>query len=296
MAGEPFSVEFFKGKFHYLKIVTVVNIILGMLILVSLVFLARSIATDFHKKNVNPVSSIALKTIRPVNESFQEYATLLRENPFRVSAVSEKGAPAGGDESALSDLKLMGTIAGRSRRGYAVFVGKDGKQAMFKTGESLSGAGKLTAVEKYQVSISRNGKLIKIPLVGLVAPDEIDSRKGGGASGPVRPLGAGGYIIDQKAIQGALDNPAQIMMDAKLIPNMTQKDKQEGFVLHEVRKGGIYDNLGMRNGDVLLQINGSIISNPENLLQAYTALRGMDMVQLDILRNKNRMVMNYHIR
>ena len=287
--------EFFNGKIHYLKIVTVVNITLGMLILVSLGFFARSIVTPFHKKNVIPVSSFALGAIRPVNESFQEYKILLRKNPFGVSAVSAKDASAEADEALLSGLKLMGTIAGPTRRGHAVFVGEDGKQAMFKTGESVFGAGELTAVGEYQVSIRRNGKLIKIPLVDMVAPGETDSLKGGTASGPVQSLGKGEYIIDQKAIQYALDNPAQIMMDAKLIPNMT-KDKQEGFVLREVRKSGIYDNLGMQNGDVLLRINDFSISDPENALQAFMALRGMDKIQLDIIRDKNRMVMNYQIR
>lgn len=287
--------EFFNRKNHYLKIVTVVNIIIAMLIPVSLVFLAGSIVADFRLKNVNPVSPIALKAIRPVNERFQEYETLLRKNPFGVSAVSAKDAAAEADEAVLSDLKLMGTIAGRTRRGYAVFVGKDGKQSLFKTDESVFGAGELAAVEEYQVSIRRNGKLIKIPLIDMVAPDAMDSLKGGEASGPVRLIRKGEYIIDQKTIQYALDNPMQSMMDAKLIPNM-MKDTQEGFVLREVRKGGIYDNLGMQNGDILLQINGFSISNPENVLQAFTALRGMEKIQLDMIRDKNRMVMNYQIR
>lgn len=291
--------EFFNGKTHYLKIVTVVNIIMGMLILVSLGFFAGSIVTPFHKnkKNVIPVSSFARgqRTIRPVNESFQEYETLLRKNPFGIPAVSAKDASAEAGEALLSGLKLMGTIAGPARRGYAVFVGEDGNQSMFKTDESVFGAGELTAVGEYHVSIRRNGKLIKIPMVDMVAPGEMDSMKGGVASGPVQSLGKGEYIIDQKALQYALDNPTQIMMDAKLIPNMT-KDKQEGFVLREVRKSGIYDNLGMQNGDVVLRINDFSISDPENTLQAFMALRGMDKMQLDIIRDKNRMVMNYQIR
>ena len=293
--GEPFSMAFFNGKIHYLKIVTGMNLILGMLILVCLGFFARSIVTAAHEKNVKPVSSFVQRAIRPVNESFQEYETLLRTNPFGVSAVSAQGVSAEADEAVLSDLKLIGTIAGRTRRGYAVFVGKDGKQVLFKTGESVFGAGELTAVKSYQVSIRRNGKLIKIYLVDVVAPDEINSLKGGGVSGPVRSLGKREYSIDRKAIQYALDHPTQIMMDAKFIPNMT-KDKQEGFVLREVRKSGIYDNMGMQNGDVVLRINGFILSNPENVLQAFTALRGMDKIQLDIIRDKNRMVMNYQIR
>lgn len=285
--------EFFNGKNDQLKIVTAVNILLGISILVSLGYFAGGIVTAVQKKNVIPVSSFAQKPIRLVNESIQEAETLLLKNPFGVSAVAAKDAAA--VEAVLSDLKLTGTIAGRTQRGYAVFVGKDGKQAIFKTDESVFGAGILTAVEEYQVSISRNGKLIKIPMVNTVVPGEMDSLKGGTPSGLVRSFGKGEYAIDQKAIQHALDNPTQIMSDAKLVPNMTN-DKQEGFILLEIRKNGIYDNLGMQNGDVLLRINDFSISNPENALQAFTALRGMDKIQLDIIRDRNRMVMNYQIR
>ncbi len=287
--------ELLSGKTPYLKIVTGVNIVLGALILANLVLFSRSIVTAVHQKNVTPASSFAQRATKPASEGFREYETLLRKNPFGLSAVSAKGSPAEAGEAVLSDIKLIGTIAGHTRRGYAVFVGKDGKQSLFKTGESVFGAGELTAVEKYQVSIRRNGKLIKIPLVDMVAPAAMTSLKGGEASGPVRSLGNGEYVIDQKAIQYALDNPRQIMMDAKLIPNM-REDKQEGFVLREVRRSGIYDNLGMKNGDVLLRINSLSISNPENGLQALMALRGTDKIKLDIIRDKNRMVMNYQIR
>lgn len=287
--------KFFNGKIRSVKTVTALNTILGMLILVSLGFFARSIVTALPAKNVKPAPPFAGRATGPATGSLREYETLLRKNPFGVSAVSAKDASAEADEAVLSDIKLLGTIAGRTRRGYAVFVGKDGKQSLVKTGESVFGAGELIAVEEYQVSIRKNGRLIKIPLIDMVAPGEMDSLKGGGTSGPVRSVGKGEYIIDQKAIQYALDNPTQIMTDAKLVPNMA-KDKQEGFVLREVRKGGIYDNLGMQNGDVLLRINSFSISNPENALQAFTALRGMEKIQLDIIRDKNRMVMNYQIR
>jgi len=287
--------ELFNGKIQYLKIVTAMNIIMGMLVLASLVFFTRSIITAVHNKDVKPVSSFTQKAIKPVTESFQEYETLLRNNPFGISAMPTKDAYAETDEAALSDIKLLGTIAGQTRRGYAVFVGKDGKQSLIKTGESVFGTGELTAVEKYQVSLRRNGRLIKLYLIDMVAPGEINSLKKEASSGPVQALGFGEYIIDQKAIQYALDNPTQIMMDAKLIPNMTN-DKQEGFILSDVRKNGIYDNLGMQNGDTLLRINSFSISNPENALQAFTALRGMEKIQLDIIRDKSRMVMNYQIR
>jgi len=283
-------------KHHYFKMVIAVNITIGLLLLASLVFFARDIITVVQKKNVKSFSNAPIESRKHENKSIQEYEAILQNNPFGIPAGSLKHNSPGMDQTALAGIKLIGTISGSAEHGYAVFVGKDGKQSMFKTGESVFGAGQLKRVEKYSAFIENSGKLIKITMVDIVAPGEMEALKGTAAlSGSVRSLGNGEYIIDQRAIQFAVDNPAQIMTDAKLIPNMI-RDKQEGFILREVKKNGIYDSLGMKNGDILLRINNFNISNPENTLQALAALKGMDRVQLDIMRDGNRMTMNYQIR
>lgn len=290
------GMEVINIKHHYLKIVTVVNITIGLILLASLVFFARNIITVVQKKDMIPLSTAQVESRKHENRSIQEYEGIFQNNPFGILAGSLKHNSPGMDQTALSGIKLVGTISGSAKHGYAVFVGRDGKQSMFKTGESVFGAGELKTVEKYRVSIENGGKLIKIPMVDIMAPGEMEALKGAGASlGSVRSLGKGEYILDQRAVRFAVDNPTQIMTDAKLIPNMI-RDKQEGFILREVRKNGIYDSLGMQNGDILLRINNFNISNPENTLQAVTALKGMDRVQLDIIRDGSRMTMNYQIR
>jgi len=144
--------------------------------------------------------------------------------------------------------------------------------------------------------IKQNGKVTKISMVDVNAPITQQISKGtDAASGPEQLSGKGDFLIDQKSLQSAMANPTQIMMDARLFPNLV-KDRQEGFILREIRKDGFYDHLGLQNGDVLLQVNGSSISSPENALQAFMALKGMDRVKLDIIRNSNRLTLNYQIR
>lgn len=278
------------------KLISALNITMGFLLLLSLGLFMRNVLSTVLKKEIKPVSSISIDTKKQERKSVQEYEAMLQSNPFSIPAGSLKQAASGTEQKELSDIKLVGTISGNADYGYAVFVGKDGKQSMFKVGESVFEAGTLKTVEKYGASIESNGKLIKITMVDVLAPGEMDDMKGRrAAAGPVQLVKKGEYMIDQKAVQIALDNPTQIMTDAKMIPHMIQ-GKQEGFILREVRKNGFYDSLGMQNGDVLLRINSFNISNPENALQAFTALRGMDKVQLDIIRNNNRMTLTYQIR
>jgi general secretion pathway protein C len=283
-------------KRHYLKIVTVVNITIGLLLLASLVFFARNIITVVQKKDVTPLSTAPIESGKHENKSFQEYEALLQINPFGVSAGSLKQGPSHGDQAAFSDIRLVGTISGSDKNGYAVFIAGDGKQSMFKTGETVFGLGELKTVGKNSIFIHKNGKLMKISMADQLTLSDMQASKGTtGITGPVQSVGIGEYIVDQKATLVALDNPVQIMTDAKLIPNMV-KGKLDGFILQGIRKDGLYDNLGMKNGDVLLRINDSNISNPENALQTFMALKGMDKVQLDIIRNGNRVTLNYQIR
>jgi type II secretion system protein C len=278
------------------KLISALNITMGFLLLLSLGFFAMNVLSAVQKKGIIPVSSTSVEAKKQEKKSIQEYEAVLQSNPFSVPAGSLKQSTPGTEQKELSDIKLVGTISGSAEYSYAIFVAKDGKQSMFKVGESVFEAGKLKTVEKYRAIIESNGKLIKITMVDVLAPSEMEDIRGRRApAGPVQLVKKGEYMIDQKAVQLALDNPTQIMMDAKLVPHMIQ-GKQEGFMLREVRRNGLYDSLGIQNGDVLLRINSFNISNPENALQAFTALRGMDKVQLDIIRNNNRMTLTYQIR
>lgn len=123
-----------------------------------------------------------------------------------------------------------------------------------------------------------------------------DTKSGGNTPSPLVINREGNSAtLDQRRIQQALENPRQIMTDARFLPNVIN-GRQEGFVLSEVKPGGIYSSLGLINGDVILRINEHNISSPDSALQTLTAIKGMDRVQLDIIRDSNRMTMNYVIR
>lgn len=281
-----------KWKLPYSRILTLLNLVLGTLLFISILFLSGNIISAMVQEREGPVSSSPITPRVSEKKDIQAYEAMLRNNPFGISAGSLKSASVS-TGGAGSDMRLLGTISGHSIHGYAIIADKDGKQTMFRTGESVFGSGELKKVEKYRVFIGKNGKLSEISMVEVIISDDLYGKPGSSLS--VRSIGKGEYLLDQKAVQSALDKPHQIMTDAKLIPNMAG-GKQEGFLLLEVKKNGIYDNLGMQNGDVLLRINDYGISNPENALQAFMALRGMDRVQLDLIRSGNRMTMAYQIR
>lgn len=278
------------------KLLVAFNVIIAVALVVFLLIFARGILSLTFKK--------AEKTVAPAQagskkekKGLQEYAGILKNNPFgfpggqlKELSVSKEGG------ASPTDITLMGTVAGPPAHSYAIIADKSGRQEVFKIGESVFSAGKLTRVEKDRIIISESGREVKIPITDMLTIKEINPLESGmAASDFARSAGRGTFIVDQKKVLHALENPNQLMTDARLQPNIVS-GKQEGFVLREVRSGGIYQSLGLQNGDVLLRINDYNISNPENALQAFTALRGMDRVQVDLMRNGARMTMTYQIR
>lgn len=279
-------------KPHYFRILTLLNILLWIGLFFASLFLLRNVISASVRKTDAPAQSTHISPRMIVKKDIQEYEAVLHNNPFGISGGS-LNIPSTSTGTVLSDLRLIGTIYGRSIHGYAILADQTGKQAMFRTGEFVFESGVLKKVEKYRVFIEKNGKLTEISMVEAVLTDDVLGKPGSSLS--VRNVGRGEYLLDHKAVQSALDKPHQMITDAKLIPNISG-GKQEGFLLQDIKKNGIYDSLGMQNGDVLLKINDFSISNPENALQVFTALRGMDRVQLDLIRSGNKMTMTYQIR
>lgn len=281
---------------RYPKLLIPLNVILACAVLIFVLLLARSILSVGYKKNIK-LSSQSRPVPQKLTKGLYEYAGILEHNPFGFQAgqLKELSVSKEGPVSRI-DLTLVGTVAGPSGRSYAIFADKNGKQEVVKVGERIFGGGRLKAVDKDRAIIREGGRETRIPIAEIVTVKEVSSSEGvSGTSEFARNIGRGTYILDQKKVLNALDNPNQLMTDARLQPNFVN-GKQEGFTLREVRSGGIYQSLGLQNGDVLLRINDYNISNPETSLQAFTALRGMDRVQVDLVRNGAKMTMTYQIR
>jgi type II secretion system protein C len=159
--------------------------------------------------------------------------------------------------------------------------------------------GKLVAVHRSSVEIEQNA--VKYTLE--IAYDKFSTStrphkaRGGGRSESsfVKKLSDRQYEVNRKSVLQSLEQPEHILTDARLLPNI-KDGKQEGFVILEVQPSGLYDNLGLKNNDILLRVNGLVISNPEVAIQAMTALKGMNTIKLDIMRDSEKMSLNYRLR
>jgi len=210
-----------------------------------------------------------------------------------VAAPAGQAAPA----TAPTELLLLGTVVGSPRETFAL-VRHTAKQEerVYRLGDMVFDAGRLVQVTREKAFIMVNAKKVEL-LTPMTPPAAAPAGQAAGSPHgvPVTVAGGGNFVIDQRALNAALDNPAQAMTDARLLPS--QKDgKVEGFRASEVKNGGVFAMIGIRNGDVLVRLNDFPIDSPDKALQSFLTLKGQSRLKLDIIRDGAPQTLNYDIR
>jgi general secretion pathway protein C len=287
--------------------VTIINILLGI---ICVALLAAIVANGLSRRldvTLPPKSRKAAATPAPVAPPTADlafYSPILANGLFGKATqgqltpiVSSTAGSAAAPATAPADLLLLGTAVGSYRETFAL-VRHTTKQEerVFRLGDMVFDAGCLVQVTHEQAYIVINGK--KVELLTPMTPPSASAQTQQPAGHPgtgVTSTGAGSFVIDQRALNAALDNIGQAMSDARLLPS--QKDgKVEGFRASEVKPTGVFAMIGIKNGDVLLRLNDFPIDSPDKALQSFIALKGQNRLKLDMIRDGRPVTFNYDIR
>jgi general secretion pathway protein C len=245
-----------------------------------------------------PASSNDLLAFSPILEKgLFGTATRGHLTPVTAAPAAAQSAPV----VAPTDFVLLGTAMGSFRETFALVQKVSTREErVFRLGDTVFGAGPLIAVHKEQVELLVNGQKVKLltPLAaGAASPGTGVPQHPltGTPGGLAAPQGAGSYVIDQRALNAALDNIGQAMTDARLLPSV-KDGKVEGFRASEVKAQGIFGTVGIKNGDVLMRINDFPIDSPEKAIQSFVTLKGQNRIKLDLVRDGQPTTFNYDIR
>ena len=237
-------------------------------------------------------------------EDLLSFAPILEKGVFgkatqgKLTQITQQTAAAKSTGTSQGDLLLLGTAIGSFRETFALVQKASTKEErVFRLGEQVFDIGPLVSVKKEVVEILAGGKRIKVftPTATAAEAAKPSPPPAAGTPGLASQVGAGNYVIDQRALNAALDNIGQAMTDARLLPSV-KDGKVEGFKASEVKPAGVFGMVGIKNGDVLLRMNDFPIDSPEKAMQSFVSLKGQSRIRLDLIRDGQQMTFNYEIR
>ena len=190
------------------------------------------------------------------------------------------------------------------------------EQSLYRMGDQIPDAGKLVGVYKDHAIIESQGRRIRLdmPNVGNAAPSAVPHPFmprpfGNPGVTPLRRfmgarIGRAGvheiqpnrYVLDRSTVDNNLNNMAALFTQVRAIPNLGPDGRSNGFRLSEIQPDSIFQQIGLRDGDVLTDVGGQSVGDPTRAIQLLGALRDRSSINLTVMRGGQPVQLQYNIR
>lgn len=234
-----------------------------------------------------------------------------REEAAEAAAEAEEAtSPESFDDSSCTiagvSAKLVATVVARDpANSVAVFkTGSDEEAVALRVGDEFVDQGRVMRIEWRNVYLDRNNRCEIVSLdedaaarrsrvVAERSPEPDDD--GGDLDANVNKVGSGEYEIARAEIDNVLSNMSKLATQARIVPSF-KNGKANGFKLFSIRPDSLYAKIGIKNGDIIQQINGYEINSPDKALEIYSKLKDAQTITVDLLRRGKSRTMTYNIR
>jgi general secretion pathway protein C len=255
----------------------------------------HSATGDLDRESTGPASgkSDILQQNEPA-KPFSTYTVIERRNLFKTDDGTDRTGP-GKDlqieqlaETKL-DLKLWGTVTlgNDPQSDYAVIEDKkQRRQQLYRVGDSVQNA-VVKAILRQKIVLNVNGK------DEVLTMEETTTNGPTAAARPAIPGAAGEsvrpepvereIVLDRETVTSAMNDLGNLMSQVRVRPHF-ENGRPAGLTLMAIKPDSIFRKMGMRNGDVLQQVDGSDIRSVDDVVNLYQQLGSADSVAVQIKR------------
>jgi type II secretory pathway component PulC len=98
--------------------------------------------------------------------------------------------------------------------------------------------------------------------------------------------------LPKASVTHYLSNLGELLQSALAVPHYTEETSgrrtMDGFEISQIRQGGAADQVGLRNGDVVLEVNGQPLDSVASAMALFTRAPSMTQAKVTILRDGQR--------
>jgi len=187
-------------------------------------------------------------------------------------------------------LALLGTVSGNQQNNFAVIEEMSKKkQALYRVGDSVQGAiVKKILRGKVILRVNEKDEILTIEEGAALRGKEKFATSEATSEGDT-------IMVSRSAVQESIKNVHNLLSQVRIRPYF-RNGKADGLSVTNIKSGSFFSKLGLKNGDVVQGIDGSLIKSPEDVLEMYKKIKLGSQVALQIMRNNEQKIINYKFR
>ena len=197
--------------------------------------------------------------------------------------------------SSNAGIRLKGVYAIDGKTLSAAVVNTGGKRdSAVRVGEEIQSGTRLASVHADHIIISRSGMRERIDLDKRIAMAPARSNAAAAAMGfrlNVAARGGNAYSLSRTELNTVLQDPRQMSFLGRIgmHPN-------GGVRLEQAPAGSLPSKLGLKEGDVIKNVNGQPVNSPGDLARLYQQFATLSQIRAEVIRGGAPMLLTYQIQ
>jgi general secretion pathway protein C len=136
---------------------------------------------------------------------------------------------------------------------------------VFEVDDSVFGTSVLAKVHAAKVELKKGNSLVTLEL------EDVEP-SGGSSEGISSDEEGSEFTVPEEELSDALANLPRLLSQARAVPYF-RNGKSIGMRLFAIRKGSMYEKLGLKNGDIIKSVNDNSLSDPSQALKIFNQLK-----------------------
>lgn len=182
------------------------------------------------------------------------------------------------------DLQLVGLVVARSPERCVAVLRAGGKTRLVSPGEAAFG-GRLIAVGVRSASLEFEGQRVEVGLAHGTAPLAVAALPRESAIPPPPDAPPAARSMERREVERRLSlEIPRILAETTAVPVM-EDGKVTGLALTRIPENSLLTDAGLRPGDVVTQVNDTVIDGLPTLIGLWPRLQGAHDLRAVVIRN-----------
>ncbi len=132
-------------------------------------------------------------------------------------------------------------------------------------------------------------------VIGTRMGDQTLYMSSGGASAGRPPSPGEMARLERREVDSTLPDQSQLMQEIRVRPRF-EGGQPIGFVIYKIEPGSIFARMGLRDGDIIVGLNGRSFTTTQQTVEFYEALKRGGTVSLEVMRGESKRNLDFVIQ